>query len=60
MTTAGIARILDSDPTALEGSPGFWRGLRVEGPVYVFSDESHDRVRLMAPMGKTKEEPSTS
>lgn len=32
MTTTGIARILDSDSTALESQPGFRRGLRGEEP----------------------------
>ncbi len=55
MTTAGIAKILDSYLTELQGEVGFWRGMREEVPVYVFSDDSHDRVRLMAPVGELKE-----
>jgi hypothetical protein len=55
MTTAGIAKILDSYLTDLEGQSGFWRGMREEIPVYVFSDDSHDRVRLMAPVGELKD-----
>jgi hypothetical protein len=55
MTTAGIAKILDSYLTELQGEVGFWRGMREDVPVYVFSDDSHDRVRLMAPVGELKE-----
>jgi hypothetical protein len=55
MTTAAIARLLDSYLTDLEGQPGFWRGLREEVPVYVFSDDSHDRMRVMAPVGELRE-----
>ena len=55
MTTAAIGKILDSYLTDLEGEAGFWRGTRDEVPVYVFSDDSHDRVRLMAPVGELKE-----
>lgn len=52
MTTAAIGKILDSYLTDLEGQAGFWRGMREDVPVYVFSDDSHDRVRLMAPVGE--------
>jgi hypothetical protein len=55
MTTAGIGKILDSYLTDLQGEAGFWRGMRDEIPVYVFSDDSHDRVRLMAAVGELKE-----
>lgn len=55
MTTAGIAKILDSYLSDLEGQVGFWRGMREDVPIYVFSDDSHDRVRLMAPVGELKD-----
>jgi hypothetical protein len=55
MTTNAIGKILDSYLAEVEGQPGFWRGLRDEVPVYVFSDESHDRMRVMAPVGELKE-----
>lgn len=55
MTTSGIAKILDSYLTDLEGQVGFWRGMREDVPIYVFSDDSHDRVRLMAPVGELKD-----
>ena len=54
MTTAAIGKILDSYLTDLEGQAGFWRGMREDVPVYVFSDDSHDRVRLMAPVGELR------
>jgi hypothetical protein len=55
MTTASIGRILDSYLGDMQGQPGFWRGLREEVPVYVFSDDSHDRMRVMAPVGELRE-----
>ncbi len=55
MTTAAISKLLESYLTDLEGQPGFWRGLRREVMVYVFSDERHDRMRVMAPIGELKE-----
>ncbi len=55
MTTAAIGKILDAYLGELEGQLGFWRGLRDEVPVYVFSDESHDRMRVMSPVGELKE-----
>lgn len=55
MTTHAMAKLLDSYLTELEGQPGFWRGLRGETPVFVFSDDEHDRMRLMAPVGVVEE-----
>jgi hypothetical protein len=55
MTTDSISRILDSYLTELEGQPGFWRGTRDEVQLFVLSDESHDRVRIMAPIGEVKD-----
>jgi hypothetical protein len=46
-----MGKLLDSYLTELEGQPGFWRGSRNEVPVFVFSDDSHDRMRIMAPIG---------
>lgn len=60
MTSAAIAKLLDSYLTDVEGRPGFWRGMRDEVMVYVFSDDSHDRMRIMAPIGELREvEPRT-
>ena len=55
MTTAAISKLIESYLTDLEGRPGFWRGIKDEVPVYVFSDDSNDRMRLMAPIGELKE-----
>lgn len=51
MTTQAMAKLLESYLTELDGQPGFWRGSRAEVPVFVFSDDSHDRMRIMAPIG---------
>jgi hypothetical protein len=51
MTTQAMGKLLDSYLTELEGQPGFWRGSRNEVPVFVFSDDAHDRMRIMAPIG---------
>lgn len=50
-----MGKLLDSYLTDLEGQPGFWRGMRGEVPVFVFSDESHDRMRIMSPVGVVEE-----
>jgi hypothetical protein len=55
MTTAGIGKIIDSYLEDLEGQAGFWRGSRGDVPMYVFADDAHDRVRLMAPVGELKD-----
>lgn len=55
MTTAAISKLMESYLTELEGRPGFWRGLREEIQVYVFSDDTHDRMRVMAPVGELQE-----
>lgn len=55
MTTAALAKLLDSYLTDLRGQPGSWRGQREEVPVFVFSDEEHDRMRIMAPIGLLEE-----
>ena len=51
MTTQAMGKLLDSYLGDLEGQPGFWRGVRNEVPVFVFSDDEHDRMRIMAPIG---------
>ena len=51
MTTTAMGKLLDSYLSDLEGENGFWRGNRDEVPVFVFSDDEHDRMRLMAPIG---------
>jgi hypothetical protein len=55
MTTTAIGKILDAYLGDMEGQPGFWRGLRDEVPVYVFSDDTHDRLRVMSPVGELRE-----
>lgn len=55
MTTAAISRLMESYLTDLDGRPGFWRGVREQVQVYVFSDETHDRLRVMAPVGELRE-----
>jgi hypothetical protein len=55
MTTAAISKLIESYLTDLEGRPGFWRGIKDEVPVYVFSDDQNDRMRLMSPIGELKE-----
>jgi len=55
MTTSAIGKLLDSYLTELEGENGFWRGVREEVQIFVLSDDSHDRMRIMAPIGELKE-----
>ena len=55
MTTTAMAKLLESYLTDLEGEKGFWRGNRGDVPVFVFSDDEHDRMRLMAPIGVVEE-----
>jgi len=55
MTTAAISKLLESYLSDLEGHPGFWRGIREQVPVYAFSDDKNDRMRLMAPIGELRE-----
>ena len=55
MTSAAISKLIESYLSEIEGRPGFWRGLREEVPVYVFSDDQNDRMRLMEPIGELRE-----
>jgi hypothetical protein len=55
MTTQAMGKLLESYLTDLEGQPGFWRGVRNDVPVFVFSDDEHDRMRIMAPIGVVEE-----
>ncbi len=50
-----MGKLVESYLTELDGQPGFWRGQRDEVPVFVFSDDSHDRMRIMAPIGVLEE-----
>jgi hypothetical protein len=50
-----MGKLLDSYLSDLEGQPGFWRGSRNEVPVFVFSDDSNDRMRVMSPIGVVEE-----
>jgi hypothetical protein len=54
MTTSAIGKLLDSYLTDLEGENGFWRGVREDVQIFVLSDDSHDRMRIMAPIGELK------
>ena len=51
MTHATLGRLLANLMTDMEGGNGFWHGMRHEVPVYVVSDEEHDRMRIMSPIG---------
>lgn len=55
MTTSAISKILDSYLTELEGEDGFWRGMREDVQIFVLSDDAHDRMRIMAPIGELKQ-----
>ncbi len=55
MTTSAIGKLLDAYLTELEGENGFWRGMREDVQLFVLSDESHDRMRIMAPIGELKD-----
>ncbi len=55
MTTQAMGKLLESYLTDLDGQPGFWRGVRGDTPVFVFCDDSHDRMRIMAPIGVLEE-----
>lgn len=50
-----MGKLLESYLQDFEGQPGFWRGTRHEVPVFVFSDDEHDRMRLMSPIGLVEE-----
>lgn len=55
MTTAAISKLIDSYLGDVEGKNGFWRGTREDVTVYVFTDDEHDRMRIMAPVGELRE-----
>jgi hypothetical protein len=55
MTTSAIGKLLDSYLAELEGEDGFWRGTREDVQIFVLSDDSHDRMRIMAPIGELKD-----
>jgi len=55
MTTQAMGKLLESYVEDLDGQPGFWRGNRGEVPVFVFSDDEHDRMRIMSPIGVVEE-----
>lgn len=55
MTTQGLDKILDAYLEELDGQPGFWRGNRGDVPVFVYSDDANDRMRIMAPIGMVVE-----
>jgi len=51
MTNATLGRLLERLLQDREGSEGFWHGQREDVAVYVVSDEEHDRMRIMSPIG---------
>jgi hypothetical protein len=55
MTSESISKLLDSYLTEVEGKVGFWRGTRDEVQLFVLSDDDHDRIRIMAPIGEVKD-----
>ena len=55
MATSAIGKLLDSYLSELEGEDGFWRGVREEVQILVLSDDSHYRMRIMAPIGELKD-----
>ena len=55
MTTASIGKLLDSYLSDVQGQPGFWRGEREQVQLFVFSDDEHDRMRIMAPIGELQD-----
>ena len=55
MTSSAMGKILESYLQDVEGEKGFWRGTRDEVPVFVFCDDEHDRMRIMAPIGVVEE-----
>src|SRR6266545_5324017 len=55
MTTAAIGKLLDAYLSGVEAHSGFWRGTREEVDVYVFTDDTHDRMRIMAPVGELEQ-----
>ncbi|MGH7725360.1 MAG: hypothetical protein ACREOU_08025 [Candidatus Eiseniibacteriota bacterium] len=54
MTNATLGRLLQSLLNDMEGSDSFWHGQREEVSVYIVSDEEHDRMRIMSPIGELK------
>lgn len=50
-----MGKLLDLYLQDLDGQTGFWRGMRGEIPVFVFSDDDHDRMRIMSPIGVVEE-----
>jgi hypothetical protein len=56
MTDEALGKMLAMLLEEVEGENGFWRGTRDEVPVYVLADESHDRMRIMAPVGELQED----
>ena len=55
MTTASIGKLLDAYLSDVQGQPGFWRGEREQVQLFVFSDDEHDRMRIMAPIGELQD-----
>lgn len=54
MTNATLGRLLQSLLKEMEGSNSFWHGQREDVSVYIVSDEEHDRMRIMSPIGELK------
>lgn len=52
MTNARLATILERVAPEVEGQAGRWRFTRDDIPVMVLTDESHNRMRVIAPIAK--------
>jgi hypothetical protein len=55
MTSSAIGKLIQGYLDDLQGEEGFWRGMRGDVQVFVLSDEAHDRMRIMAPIGELKD-----
>lgn len=50
MTNARLEQIVRAKVPSLQGEPGFWKGDLDGHQLYVVTDESHDRMRIMIPV----------
>jgi hypothetical protein len=54
MTQSALGALLPGLLADLQSLNGFWRGQREGVPIYVLCDETHNRVRIMAPVGELR------
>ncbi len=52
MNNALLGALLNDRLTALKGEPGQWQARIDDWTLYVFTDEHHDRVRIMVPVAE--------